>query len=294
MSLLSSERLVVAVHKRGIDTLHVRRGRLPSSPLVVLDQQRLDVDCNPDDKSDGDQPWRPSAALLSALPKVPGECKVHFVLSNHFVRYVLLPWNSIVGCIGDTKNLARAQFQLAFGEASASWHIIVEEPRFRSACLAMAVDGQLLAATKEAAEVAGLRVSGIRPYLLTALKQRRTAMRQAARKPPGWFAVFEPGRLTLLGRVKNSAASLHSIRLHEPEAMLPTLRQCVATDRLKSTLDGPVYVHAPGWSGNDADVAPFVRLDGAPSSRTILEGRAGSDRDFGQAMALSGVGDVFA
>ena len=294
MSLLSSERLVVAVHKRGIDTLHVRRGRLPSSPLVVLDQQRLDVDPNTDDKSDADQPWRPSAALLSALPKVPGQCKLHFVLSNHFVRYVLLPWSSIVGCNGDTQNLARAQFQLAFGEASASWHVIVEEPRFRSTCLAMAVDGQLLAATREAATVAGLQVSGIRPYLLTALKYWRMAMRQAAKRAPGWFAVFEPGRLTLLGRVQNGAASLHSIRLHDPEAMLPTLHQCVATDRLKSTLDGPVYVHAPGWSGDDADVAPFVRLDGVASSGDIVEGKVGSDRDFGQAMALAGVGDAFA
>ena len=294
MSLLSSERLVVAVHKRGINTLHVRRGRLPSSPLVVLDQQRLDVDSDPGDKSDGDQSWRPSAALLSALPKVSIECKLHFVLSNHFVRYVLLPWNSIVGCNGDTQNLARAQFQLAFGEASASWHVIVEEPRFRSACLAIAVDGHLLAAAREAAAVAGLSVSGIRPYLLTALKHRRTAMRQAAKKTPGWFAVFEPGRLTLLGRVQNGAASLHNIRLHEPEAMLPTLHQCIATDRLKSTLDGQVYVHAPGWSGDDADVAPFVRLDGVASSGNILEGKVGSDRDFGQAMALAGVGDAFA
>jgi len=294
VSLLSSERLVVAVHKRGIDMLHVRRGRLPSSPLVVLDQQRLDVDSDPGDKSDGDQSWRPSAALLSALPKVSIECKLHFVLSNHFVRYVLLPWNSIVGCNGDTQNLARAQFQLAFGEASASWHVIVEEPRFRSTCLAMAVDGQLLAATREAATVAGLQVSGIRPYLLTALKYWRMAMRQAAKRAPGWFAVFEPGRLTLLGRVQNGAASLHNIRLHEPEAMLPTLHQCIATDRLKSTLDGPVYVHAPGWSGRGADVAPYVRLDGAPSSRNSLEGRAGSDGDFGQAMALAGVGDAFA
>lgn len=294
MSLLSSDRLVIAVHKRGIDTLHVRRGRLPSSPLVVLEQQRLDVDSDPGDKSDGDQPWRPSAALLSALPKVPKKCKLHFVLSNHFVRYVLLPWDSIVGCNGDTQNLARAQFQLAFGEAAASWHVIVEEPRFRSTCLAMAVDGQLLAATKEAAAVAGLQVSGIRPYLLTAIRQWRTTMHQQAKKNSGWFAVFEPGRLTLLGRVQNSAASLHNIRLHDPEAMLPTLHQCIATDRLKSTLDGPVYLHAPGWSGHDADVAPYVRLDGAASSRNLLEGKAGSDRDFGQAMALAGVGDAFA
>jgi hypothetical protein len=110
-------------------------------------------------------------------------------------------------------------------------------------------------------------------------------LRRRAAQDAGWFAVFEPGRLTVLGSAQGSAVSLHNIRLHAPEALLPTLQQCVAADRIKAALDGVVCLHAPSWSGRDAEMASFVRLDGQGPDGECPDGVHG---DFGQAMAWCG------
>ena len=272
MSLLSSNRLVVAIHERGIDALRIRRGRLPRSPIRLAERQRFDAGALPDDDA---PPWQRPLALLRELAG-SGARHLHLVVSNHFVRYQLLPWESIVACKGDTQALAQARLQLAFGDAAAGWQVLADAPRFRSASLAAAIDGQLLASAREIAAAAGLQIASIRPHLLAA-RQCHPVKNTGA----GWFAVFEPGRLTVLGSVQGRATSLHNIRLHAPEALLPTLHQCVAADRLKSAPDGAVCLHAPGWSGDEAGMASVVRLDGA-------DGAQGAHVDFGQAMAWCG------
>lgn len=269
MSLLSSDRLVVAIHERGIDALWVRRGRWSRSPARVVDQQRFDVGAALADAP----PWQRPLALLRELAGRSVH-RLHLVLSNHFVRYQLLPWESVLACKGDTQVLARARFQLAFGDAAAGWQVLADAPRFRAASLAAAIDGQLLAAANEITAAAGLQIASVRPHLLSALAGQLQRGRQAA----GWFAVFEPGRLTVLGSAQGRATSLHNIRLHAPEALLPTLQQCVAVDRLKSAVDGAICLHAPGWSGDDAGMASLVRLDKP----------CGPQGDFGQAMAWGG------
>ena len=275
MSLLSSNRLVVAIHPRGIDALRLHRGRLPRSPIRLAERQRFDVAALPDDDA---PPWQRPLALLRELAG-SGARHLHLVVSNHFVRYQLLPWESVVACKGDTQALAQARFQLAFGDAAAGWQVLADAPRFRSASLAAAIDGQLLASAREIAAAAGLQIAGIHPHLLAA----RQCMVKESKKNTGtgWFAVFEPGRLTVLGSVQGRASSLHNIRLHAPEALLPTLQQCVAADRLKSAAGGAVCLHAPGWSGDEAGMVSFVRLDGQ-------EGAQGAHVDFGQAMAWCG------
>jgi len=211
---------------------------------------------------------------------------MHLVLSNHFVRYMLLPWESVVACRGDTLALARAQFQLVFGDAASAWHIAAEAPRFRASCLAAAVDGRLLSTANEMAAAAGWQIASVRPHLLSALRRWRAATRKRTEKESGWFAVFEPGRLSVLGSTRGSGVSLHNIRLHAPEALLPTLQQCVMADRLKALRDGSVFLHAPGWVGPDTGALPgVVRLDGQTGSK---EWSADMGSDFGQAMAWCG------
>lgn len=271
MSLLSSDRLVVAIHERGIDALLVRRGRLPRSPLRIVERHRFDVDAADDEAPS----WQRPVALLGNLAGA-GVRRLHLVVSNHFVRYQLLPWESVVACQGDTAALAQARFQLAFGDAAAGWQIVADAPRFRSASLAAAIDGQLLAAARASAAAAGLQIAGVRPHLLSALASLQ--QHSVKNTGSGWFAVFEPGRLTVLGSAQGRASSLHNIRLQAPEALLPTLQQCVAADRLQAAPGGTVCLHAPGWSGEHAALAGVLRLDGAD----------GAPDDFGQAMAWCG------
>lgn len=269
MSLLSSDRLVVAIHPRGIDALRICRGRLPGSPIRLAARQRFDAGMPPGN----DVPaWQHPVALLRELAG-SGVRRLHLVLSNHFVRYQLLPWESVVACDGDTQALAQARFQLAFGDAAVGWQVLADAPRFRATTLAGAIDGQLLVSARETAAAAGLQIASVRPHLLAA-RQRYPAQDSGS----GWFAVFEPGRLTVLGSTRGKVSSLHNIRLHAPEALLPMLQQCVAADRLKSVQSGSSVLHAPGWSGDTAGMASVVRLDEPDAAHG----------DFGQAMAWCG------
>jgi len=282
VSLLSSERLVVAVHERGIDALRVRNGHLPRSQIRVVERHRFDSDTLTSSVPANTSSWQRSVALLRDLAGC-GVRQLHLVLSNHFVRYQLLPWESIVACNGDTQALARARFQLAFGEAAVDWHIVADAPRFRTTSLTAAIDGQLLPSAREMAATAGLQIASVRPYLLSALGRWQAGLRPRAIPNAGWFALFEPGRLTVLGSAPSSTASLYNIRLHAPEALVPTLLQCVAADRLRSARDGSVYLHASGWSGSDRELASIVRID-RPGAEKI----DGAPSDFGQSMAWCG------
>lgn len=280
MSLLSNERLLVAIHERGIDALRLRRGRLPRSPFAVVERQRFDVGASGNNAANS-APWQRSVSLLGELAG-NGTRQLHLVLSNHFVRYQLLPWEGIVACNGDTQALAHARLRLAFGETAAAWQIAVDTPRFRTASLAAAIDGRLLASANEMAAAAGLQIASARPHLLSARATLRRPGMQTPAQAAGWFAVFEPGRLTVLRSARGRVLSLHNIRLHAPEALLSTLHQCVAADRLASAQDGDVCLHAPGWSGSDGGMLAHIRLDGQGPDNEL------SGSDFGQAMAWCG------
>jgi hypothetical protein len=145
--------------------------------------------------------WQPAVeALREALahPNVES-AEVTVVLSNHFVRYLLLPWNPDLVTGQEELAFARARFQHVFGDAAQKWVLKLAHCRPGCATVASAIERPLLESL--AAVIAGspLRLRSVQPGFMTACNAR-------PRMPAGdaWIVMMEPGRL-LLGSLRQGA-----------------------------------------------------------------------------------------
>jgi hypothetical protein len=122
------------------------------------------------------------------LREIPGASKLAVVLSNHFVRYAVLPWSAALG--SDQKWLAYAQhtFASTYGSAAAGWQIRVCGTGRRQPRIATAVDAALIESLS-----GNPRVVSIEPYLIASFNARSRAFGNRT----AWFVLQEPGRLTL-------------------------------------------------------------------------------------------------
>lgn len=183
MSPSLRERLIVGLSPSGVQFARYSRGlrpRLKDSATV------------PCAEADG-EPWRPALdALARELPRRAGGgpvCEV--VLSNHFVRYQLLPWRPELSGREERAALAQAQYRAVFGAAAQQWTVRLAGAEFGATTLACAVDRPLVEELARLLEAAGARPAAVEPYLAAAFNRWRHELKA----PPYWLALLEPGRL---------------------------------------------------------------------------------------------------
>ncbi|MEA3195512.1 MAG: hypothetical protein QOD26_3845 [Betaproteobacteria bacterium] len=104
------------------------------------------------------------------------------VLSNHYVRYAVLPASKALRSKADWQAYARHVLEATYGPAAGRWEIRVNDR------VAAAVDAALL---QELRAIPGLR--SVQPYFMAAFNARRKQLRGKS----AWFVVQERGRLTL-------------------------------------------------------------------------------------------------
>jgi len=142
----------------------------------------------------GDSPGWPAAidALARALPEVaPRRAEVRTVLSNHFVRYALLPGIERLAADGEREALARHQFQTIHGERAAAWRVALAEHGARASGLAAALDAELVESLVALLTAAGHAPLAVEPLLADAVN----ACRGEIGHGPAWIAVAERERL---------------------------------------------------------------------------------------------------
>jgi hypothetical protein len=122
------------------------------------------------------------------LRQLPGDEKLEVILSNHLVRYVVLPWSDALSTDDEWIAYAQHVFGTIYGAEAAAWRIrICDGGRGRSR-VACAIDSGLFDSIS-----AVERVVSIQPHLMSAFNARRSEFGEE----PGWFVLHEPGRLTL-------------------------------------------------------------------------------------------------
>jgi hypothetical protein len=142
--------------------------------------------------------WQPAVeALREALahPNVES-ADATVVLSNHFVRYLLLPWNPDIVTAQEEFAFARTRFQQVFGDAAQKWVLKLSHSGPGIATVASAIERPLLESVAAAIAGSPLRLRSVQPRLMTVCNARR-------RMPSGdaWIVMAEPGRL-LLGSLR--------------------------------------------------------------------------------------------
>ncbi len=191
MSLLSRNELRVVLCP---DRLVLERAerRLTPRGYVVQVQAREVLQCAAD--AGAGESW--SAALRTLEEALPRSAAVgmqaQVVLSNHFIRYMLVPW---MDKLSDAEELvfARHCFSEVYGAAADGWSVRASHGRRGAPTLASAVPTKLLEELRGAFERSGVRVCSIQPHLMAACNSCQGGLEGRS----AWIALLERNSLCL-------------------------------------------------------------------------------------------------
>jgi hypothetical protein len=102
-------------------------------------------------------------AALLAGESMSQRGDVSVTLSNHFVRYIVLPWSDLVSD-EDWQALAQHQFRIVYGDAALEWVTTVAWQGPERPVLACASPRALLDMLHATVRTAGMRLESVSPY----------------------------------------------------------------------------------------------------------------------------------
>jgi hypothetical protein len=135
---------------------------------------------------DSAEPWRGALERLKTRPW-PQRADVTVILSNHFVRYAVVPQQDAASP-DEELALARFHFARIHGERAKGWEVRL------SGELACAMDTALLAGLKEIfSNQKGVRLVSVQPHLMAAYNRARRRIPRGG----AWLLLAEPQRVCL-------------------------------------------------------------------------------------------------
>lgn len=129
-------------------------------------------------------------SLLSALGAK--RARVTVILSDRFVRYLILPPSPALASEADWRAFAEHRFAEVFG-AHAGGSTVLASAEGDSARVACAFDAALVEAMRSTLESRGHRLVSLRPHFVAGFNR----VCRAIRGEPAWFVGQEPGQLTV-------------------------------------------------------------------------------------------------
>ena len=156
------------------------------------------------------EPWRASLdALAAALRDQRGALGgVEVILSDHFVRYLLVPWSESVVSDSDRLALARLSFRDVYGHLADAWDLSVDLQPAGEASFACAVDRALLSGLRDVVSRAAGRLECVKPALADCLNRHRRMLKEQE----FCLATAEPGRISLAFRARTGWQAVRSRR----------------------------------------------------------------------------------
>jgi len=241
---LSSDRVLIALAPNSLALLRVSGG---VRPRVI---EKRTIACDP---AFGAQPWHGAAAALGKLAEETRDAnaEVTVVLSNHFARFILVPWSEGLGNAEEQTAFVRYCFAKVHGERSKDWDLRLSPTPAGSARIASAVDSSLVQAVRAAFPAAArAKLVSLQPYLMSAFNR----WRKDVKGERAWFLLVEPQRACLARIESGRWSAVRNARgnFDEPgqwAGLLDRERHRVGGD---DASEG-VYVHAP-WSGKALSV----------------------------------------
>lgn len=237
MSLLLRDQLRIKISPEMVAMVRLGRGLRPE---VVA---RNSVACA--SLSHDDSPWaKVLDSLEAALGTMEGE-KIDAVvtLSNHFVRYALVPWNEQISDPGEEQAFIRLCFTQTYGADAKHWALRASHGGYGETQVASAIDQGLLEGIERIAAAHGVRLVSLQPYFMSMFNQWRDELQGST----VWFVVAEPGRLCISQLQQGCWHTLRTIKVGVDWPQ--TLQKLLEREYLISesaTERGAVYLYAPG------------------------------------------------
>ena len=202
MSLWSRNECRIVLQPHQLVLAHLRRG-LNSRVLA-----KRFIPCPA--PGDGQPPWSGALKALEAVMPEIAEHRAHatVILSNHFMRYAMVPWSDALNDEAEEISYARHTFGEMYGREVGDWELRISPGRAGDAQLASAVDARLLGALRDLFGRHRVGLGSIRPHLMHACNVCRAALQRRS----GWLVLVERGNLCLALLQNGRLAWVRSMR----------------------------------------------------------------------------------
>ena len=265
------ERIIVGLAPSGVQFARYSRGLRPRL------EEYGGVGC----AESGGEPWRAGLeALARELPQRGAAKRIcQVVLSNHFLRYQMIPWRSELTTRRERAALAQAQYRAVFGDAAQQWSVRIADAAYGAPALACAVDQALVQEIERLFRQSGAGPVSIEPYPVAVINLWRRELTAAS----FWLVLLEPGHLWL-GRAEHGnwvGVATRRLAGDAPAEILASLAQEAAV--IGGEVNGTTtYCVACGLDRNQAHAlreAGMNVLSWDPFGALSLAGGAALDRD---------------
>lgn len=228
MSRLSPEHFQIALSPHQVAMVKLSRSWKTSRVT-----QRKFLPCQPPVEK---QPnWStPLAALRELFPKTGAAgTPVRVVLSNHFLRYIVLPWSPELVTQSEELDYAQARFAQVFGDKARQWVVRTSDAPAGAERLAAAADAALLEELALALRASGMALKSCQPALMAQFNCCRREIRDNA-----WLVAAERGRL-LVARIHQQR--WRSVRMRPLHETVVPLQAILEQERLLLSANEPGY-----------------------------------------------------
>jgi hypothetical protein len=192
----------------------------------------------------GSQPWQGAMQVLKNQSLPAGAITV--VLSNHFVRYALVPWSDALAGPAEEEAYLRHHFARIHGERAKSWLLRSSEDAPGAPRLCSAIDGALLEQLKACFPKSGkARLVSVQPQLMAVFNRWRAAIPRSG----AWLMLVEADRACAALHAKGRWQSVQNAR-GDWLALLERERHRAAgavPDLVLLHADAAMPADAPGW-----------------------------------------------
>ena len=161
----------------------------------------------PCDPAFGSEPWHGAIEALKGIawPR----SRVTVVLSNHFVRYALVPWSDAIASAAEEQAYLRHHFAKIHGERAKGWLLRASEAPKGAPRLASAVDSALVEAIRASFPKGGrAKLVSVQPALMYIFNRARPAVPN----PGAWLVVAEPERACVALHAKGAFRAVQNAK----------------------------------------------------------------------------------
>lgn len=180
------------------------------------------------------------------------------VLSNHFVRYQVLPRPRAVRAPAELGAYVKHRLAATFGEVAHTWAVRTSR-NGNDSILVAAVDQALVDQLRDTLRAAEVRITSIQPFLMAAFNRVRNRFGRDAL----WYVLIEPGKSCLAAIRDGKWVEIETRRGDESLSALPVLLEQTAAGNdivmgiKRVVIDAPNLQHATmpqreGWTFIDA------------------------------------------
>lgn len=153
--------------------------------------ERIVLEC----ENDAGNAWQPAiAALGDGLKQLAwSNADVRVRLSNHFVRYALVPTLTRLRNREERMAAARHHLSAIYGERAERWQVALNDGERANTAIAAGIDQDLMQQLVTTVTGAHLDLLAVEPLVATEFN----TLRREITKAPTWFGIVEPGRIAL-------------------------------------------------------------------------------------------------